>query len=279
MKKTILIIAAILFMGVSIAHATVGGPTYIYDFRYNPADTSVYYTENSSSGRGCPPMLEKLSLTTNQTNTILSCDQGEMLTNVPNGVQAEIAGITKDFKYLTQISLSKNDIRIEIAFTKEEKIPEDDMVVKRDFVATVYQDDQIVAQFPITGCAKEQPFVFGGYAVPGLNKKIILLLSAKRDCWEGGYTYETLQPINATVVDRISASNSYKGLEAFVPSEASLVVFAQTRATPAPVTIPVSQTPTYSNNPFLTDRVQQVTAIVAAAFLLLGVLIGRLIKK
>ena len=46
---------------VSPALATVGGPTFIHTLKYNPLDESVYYIQNSESGRGCPPGLMKIS--------------------------------------------------------------------------------------------------------------------------------------------------------------------------------------------------------------------------
>ena len=59
------------------ARATVGGPTFIREFKYNPLDESVYYIQTSESGRGCPPGLHKISLNTSQSQVVYSCDQGE----------------------------------------------------------------------------------------------------------------------------------------------------------------------------------------------------------
>ncbi len=259
MKKiiiAILVICAGVFLGASQANATVGGPTYVYNLKYNPADTSLYYAEVSQSGRGCPPLLKKLSLTTNETTTVISCDQAEVLP--AGGAEAEIRGITESFKDLTLVNLLKNSIEIDVTFVNEEKIAGEDWVSKSNFLAKIYQNDILIAELPIVGCNKEQPFVFGGYAVPGLNKKLILLLSTKGDCWEGGYTYETIHRTDATIIDRTSGSNSYKTQGPLVPSESTLVVY---------------------EGELVNNNGKLFTALIAVAILIVGVVVGYRMKK
>lgn len=218
---------ALIFGGALQVHATVGGPSYIYDFKYNPADESVYYIQNSQSGRGCPPILMKISLNSGKYETVLSCDQGEvLLQSSASGVNRKIEEITKNFKALTPLNLPKNNIAVDVDFLRTETIsPEDSWVIKSHFTAEVLQNKKAVTEFPITGCTREQPFTFAGYAIPGFDKKIMLLLSAKGDCWEGGYTYESLHVIGG--VDKLDKTNAgdYKWNQPLVPSEATLVVF------------------------------------------------------
>ena len=64
--------------------ATVGGPTFIYDFRYNPLDESVYYIKQDFGGRGCPPELIRLSLNSGKTDIAYSCSEGEKIISLDN---------------------------------------------------------------------------------------------------------------------------------------------------------------------------------------------------
>jgi hypothetical protein len=266
--KTILIVctAVVTFIaGSQAAHATVGGPKYVYDLKYNPTDSSMYYTEQSYSGRGCPPELKKISLTNPQSSTVLSCDHLQSLSM--NDVNSEIYGITENFKSLTQINLVKNNIRIDLAYVKEEKIPNDEMVIKSYFNADIYQDNVHIGSFPIEGCDIEQPFLMAGYAVPGLNKKIIFLTSAKGDCWEGGYVYETLDAANVTIKDRSEISNSFKMNSPLTPNEGTILVYEQSQ---------VSGKPAENGE----DKYNDTTLIIiAVTFLIIGIGTGFLVKR
>lgn len=60
----------------------------------------------------------------------------------------------------------------------------------------------------------------------GFEKKILLLLSATKDCMEGGYTNETLHLIgNIGSLDRNIEGNSWKNVCPLIPSTGTLVVF------------------------------------------------------
>jgi hypothetical protein len=275
-----LVVSASMFLGTSPAIATVGGPTYVYDLKYDRTNASVYFTEMSESGRGCPPTLMKISLNSSETTTVISCDQTESLST--QEVESEIRGITANFKDLTSINLSKNSMKIDVVFVNEEKIANEDWVLKSHFMAKIYQNNILLAELPITGCSKDQPFTFGGYAIPGLNKKLILLLSTKGDCWEGGYTFETLRVINATILDRTLANNSYKTRGPLVPSEATLVVFEKDHTNNIPVITPTPTQPT--TNVIIPEQPannnsQLITALIVFAFTVLGVVLGYHIKR
>ncbi|MEI7424812.1 MAG: hypothetical protein WCK10_01690 [Candidatus Staskawiczbacteria bacterium] len=174
-KKYILIVLSVLliFSGVLVSdvQATVGGPTFIYDFKYNPLDESVYYTKVSESGRGCPPELMKMSLVSGQTQVAFSCSDGEKLSSV-SLVGSEINKITKDFKQLTLLNLKENNIAIDINFLNSENYsPEIDELLRRNFNTSVYQDNKKVIDFTISGCKMEQPFVFADMLFQVLIKK------------------------------------------------------------------------------------------------------------
>ena len=212
------------------AQATVGGPSYIYDFKYNSKDESVYYTLISEGGRGCPPMLYKISLNTSKIDVVFSCDDGEkLLGSNYNNIQLiteRINKITDSLKNLIPLDLKKNQISVDINFLSEEKLSPDDYVIKRNFTASVFQNNKKVADLSLGGCNIEQPFVFAGYAIPGFEKKIILLLSTKGDCWEGGYLSESLHVVGGVEnLDKTYLSNFYKTPSALVPNEGTLVVF------------------------------------------------------
>ncbi len=282
LKITIFFIS--LFVGIQAAHATVGGPTYIGDFKYNPTDESIYYTLVSSSGRGCPPILMRTSLTSKQTDVAFSCDQGEALqpngdyNDTTNNATNKITSLTSGYKSLSSINLLKNNIQVDLTFIREEKVsPEEDYVLRNHFMATVYQNGTKVDEFPITGCSLDQPFTFAGYAILGFDKKIAMVSSAKGDCMEGGYTNEGLHIIsNVNLIDK-TTTNEYKGSrEPLVPSESRLVVYEKVPviATPSPTVDPVTTPP--STNSHGNEAMIILIAVVA---LTAGVLLGKNASK
>jgi len=269
-----------MIAGTNPAHATVGGPTLVHDFTYNPADESVYYQKLSADGRGCPPELMRLSLADGAIDKALSCDEGEALretsgTNSDSAVATKLYEMTKAFKRLTPINLPKNHISVDIRFVNYENIgPEIDEIQKANFVATVQQSGKALGTFPIVGCSEEQPFSFAGYAIPGFEKKIILLLSAKGDCWEGGYIRESLHVLGGVSgLDKTSVGTFYKGLSALVPNEGTLVVFAHNRASASSTQFILS--------PDTNTNTLSVTLLVATLLVGLGggVALGKLRKE
>lgn len=229
-KYTILLPIFLLILSISVfittkVSATVGGETLIYDFKYNPSDESVYYTLTDGGGRGCYPGLMKVSLNSEKSTTVFSCDQGEKLGFEQSN--SEIDKITKNFKILIPLSLKTNNISVDVKFVKAETYgSESNDVMMRYFTASIYQNGKKVKEFPITGCTIEQPFTFQGYSIPGFNKKIILLISAKNNCGEGGYIYESLQVVGGVDnLDKTQIGNFYKRSFPLLPNEGNLVIY------------------------------------------------------
>lgn len=271
-------IAFAVLVGATTAHATVGGPTLIGSFSYNPENESVYYILESQDGRGCPPSLRNISLASEAITTELSCNEGEDLIGSDysnqNGVFQRISEMTQGFKYLNPINLSKNDIAVDVNFVESETLEgSPEFIIRSQFVAEVYQGGKKIDGFEIQGCDVDQPFSFAGYAIPGFEKKIILLSSTKGDCWEGGYSFERLHVIGGlSVLDRTSSGNEYKSqASALVPGAGTLVVFEKDAA---PVETSVGTTTPDSLEG--DSGVPRGTIAIAVAALLLGIFVGRL---
>jgi hypothetical protein len=272
---TLIIILFVATLFASTTLATVGGPTYIGFFTYNSADESVYYVHNSQSGRGCPPELKKISLATKEVSTSFSCDQGEALVGRGNYTEGlalardRINQITTSFKDITPISLPKNNIRIDVTFVRSEKVdPSIDWTSLSHFTATVYQGNTKVDEFPITGCAIEQPFTFAGYTVPGFDKKIILLSSTKGDCFEGGYISERLHVVGGVDGLNKEYSGQYKSDQSpLIPDESNIVLFERD-------SVNLSESPTTPG----TSRTTSITIFLIIIALGLGIIVGRNFK-
>ena len=175
------------FSTVSIVSATVGGEKHMDSFTYNPANESVYYIKSDFGGRGCPPELFKMSLVSGKTDIVIPC--GDDMNDVLN---RKIQAATSGFKPLIPFELGTHAIAINVAFVRSEQYsPEIDEISMSHFTATVYQDEKKVYDFPVQGCSAGQPFTFQGYSIPGYDKKIIVRLTTKGDCFEGGYKYDT----------------------------------------------------------------------------------------
>jgi hypothetical protein len=283
MNKLLYTFGCFLLVSISLSigaqvYATVGGPTYIGQLRYNSQDQSVYYIKHSSDGRGCPPELIKLSLITGKNETVFSCTDGEKLsTNYDAGRSAltEINKIIADYKYLSQINLETNNINIDVNHLNDEKFnPQDEYIKNANFIASVYQGETKLADLPITGCNKEQPFTFAGYTIPGLNKKIVLLLSTKSDCFEGGYIGESLYVIgNIDNLNRNSNANAYKDNSALSPNEGTLVIFE-----PDKIKSEITNT-TNEDRPSLSlfkyDLELYKVIIIALISIFIGIILGR----
>lgn len=291
MKTAIYSIVFLFVISIaSSAHATVGGPTYIYNFTYNHADESVYYIETNQGGRGCPPMLNKISLETKTVSPFYTCEDGEtVMYKLSNGdyqkglqqVQNDIADITKNFKPLIPITLAKSKIEIDIRFVEKKYYTQDatDDFSHRVFMADVYQNGAKVDEFEITGCSMEQPFVFHGYAIPGFDKKIVILSSAKNDCVEGGYTRDRLHVVgNLSNIDKTPA-NFFKWSDEIPLNEASLVVYEKDTivATTSTTTIDVNDIEENQQNKNSSNNIR--ITLIAIIILAVGFAIGRLKKK
>lgn len=105
----------------------------------------------------------------------------------------------------------------------------------RHFIASVYQNGKKIKEIPLTGCSINQPYTVQGYAIPGFNKKIVVLISGKNNCFEGGYIAELLYVVGGVdVLDRSVSGNFLKGPSALLPNESNLVMYAQGTATSTP---------------------------------------------
>ncbi len=282
------VFALLVLIGVGEkALATIGGPTYIYDFKYNPKDESVYYTESDYGGRGCPPMLSKTSLATGVSQKVYSCDQGEKLYDGKDyevaiaEVRAQINAITQNFKNLVPISLKKNNIAIDLKFVRTENLnPEIDEIKNSVFSATVYQGDKKLTEMEISGCNTEQPFTFAGYAVPGFDKKIVLLLSTKGDCFEGGYIDESLLVVGGLNSINRESLNFYKSDEALVPNEGTLTVYENESV--EVVNNGEVETPTETETEAEGEanmNLYIIFGVAALVLVVLGFVVGRMSKK
>jgi len=267
--------------------ATVGGPTFIYDFKYNPSNESVYYIKQDFGGRGCPPELIKISLNTEKTDIAFSCSEGEKLPPAENPYTSpasiEISRITKDFKALSPINLKDNNISININFVSEENYsPEVNDLLRRHFTAYVYQNGSKIDELKITGCNLDQPFLFQGYAIPGFEKKIALLLSTRGDCFEGGYIDENLYVVGGVNnLDKTPLTNFYKDLFGLTPNEGSLVVFESDKGSNE-ITKTPTQTQTQTPPPTQTEQQKFPTmtlVIVGALSLIIGTILGTTSSK
>ena len=290
------LIVAGFFAVTTTAVATVGGPTYIYDFRYNPANESVYYISASQSGRGCPPILRKLSVRTGESETVFSCEQGEALLSgsafagqYPAPLFQKFEEITGRFERLAPLNLPKNNVEVDLTFTRTEDYAPDLPEIKRTyFLAEVYHNGTKAAEFPIAGCSSGQPFMFAGYIIPGVSDNVALLRSAKSDCFEGGYTGESLY-----IIDGISGLNTTypvdfsKWNEPLVPSEATLVVFEKDTLAKQPVTVE-DKNVTLSDSDFKPEKQggllggdgqSAIAVLLALLCTIVGIVLGRTVFR
>lgn len=236
MKYFLLVYLFLIFSVANIAEATVGGPTIISDFKYSPEDQSVYFTQHDFGGRGCPPILKKISLISEETEIFFSCEEGESLISESDSwssrvglVYQEIEKITGSLKLLIPISLPNNNLEIDIKY-KDKEYLSDEFVIKTNFTADIYQDKVKVDEVAFAGCDIDQPFLFQAFAIPGYEQKIILLLSSVGDCFEGGYIFEQLFVIeNVRGLDKtmspLVGTGPAKMQEVLLPNEGTLLVY------------------------------------------------------
>ncbi len=196
MKKNKLLSSFISLIVLSIpifANATVGGETLVYDFKYNPSNESIYYTKTDGGGKGCPPYLMKISLNSEKSDVVFSCDEGIEMSD-DTKIRSKINSLYSNFRSLNALNFKKNIITTEVTYIKSETYDQESKeVFRRYFIASVYQNGKKVKEFPLSGCYMEQPFTFQGYSIPGFDKKILILVSAIGNCAEGGYVNEHLE--------------------------------------------------------------------------------------
>ncbi|MFA6315359.1 MAG: hypothetical protein WC648_03290 [Candidatus Paceibacterota bacterium] len=271
-KKTVLVsvVGMSLCAIAGIAYATVGGPTLVYDMKYDTKTNSIYFTEQDFGGKGCPPELKAISVKDNVGRVVLSCDDG-----LAKDHSKELIAMTENFAPLIPVSLKKNGITASIEAVGVEKI-EEDWIIKTNFIAHIFQDNKNVANIPISGCNLEQPFIIDGYRIPGQMDKMVLLVSTKGDCFEGGYIRESLNVISGVKQIEDSYTNTYKTNSPLVPNDGSLIIYAKASSgdvSPSPTDN--DQELIGSNNNKYSSTVLVICALIA---LILGVLIGRSMK-
>jgi hypothetical protein len=196
-------------------------------------------------------------------------------------LNTEIEVITQNFKQLSQFNLKNNNIRIDLDFSNSERLDgiTDDSIIKRNYIANVYQGDKKVGEFSISGCKLDQPFNFAGYSIPGLEKKIAIVSSRIGDCWEGGYIYENIYIIN--IVDKIDRTpvlgTGKNELEELKTNAGTLTVYPNKNDTNiVSSNTDNNQTP-ISNE--LSGNNNLVLILMAIVILLVGIIIGNRFKK
>jgi hypothetical protein len=279
--SSILAIVLVIILLVNTTYATVGGPTTIFDLKYDQKTSSVYYTEQSYSGKGCPPILKSLSYLTGVSKTIYSCDD-EISGTV--GQSQKIYSYTSTFYSLTHINLRKNNITVSIDGGVVENYPNTTEKAKINFVAQVLQNNTNIIKLALSGCSLEQPYVIDGYSIPGVKDKILLLISGVSDCWEGGYIFERLVLVPGIQVSDSSVVSSYKDISPMVPNEGSVIAY------PAKPNIidssPDTQEPLIDKDvrEQLVDNninINQIVIFILSVILslVIGIVIGRISRK
>ena len=202
MKKLILAVAAIVIVGTGVitserAHATVGGPTYVYNVRAAASagtePKELMYVTHSMSGKGCPPEIFTLNRETGARKILADCDD------------AKHEQVFKDtlLKYpvaLNRVHLPFNSIRAEVTVLGETAEDPDTYMGKRtDFRLDIFQNDIKIGTYTYAGCYPNQPHIIEGYSTPK-GTLVALIVSTISDCFEGGYTGETLYSIKGATL-------------------------------------------------------------------------------
>ena len=275
---TILTASAIVMgFSVSVTLATVGGPTLVYDLKFDSKTNSVYYTVGEGGGKGCPPELRAISLDTNTPKVIYSCDDGLNQYGYEQGQKEKIDSFTSTFSMLRPINLRKNIITVSIDVSGVETSPDSSYVMQTNFVANIFQDGVKKISIPFSGCNADQPLIVDGYGVTGIQDKILLLFSGKRDCFEGGYVGETVHLVSGLRIFDGSPIYESKNTSPLVPHTGSIVAyFKETPVDNFPTPEPVDQL----QIPNEVKGYPLVILVISSAFtLLVGVLLGKWKRK
>lgn len=190
--KKLIISGAILLGFAFVAHATVGGPTHVYDIRaaanLGQDVKEIIYVEQSGSGKGCPPEIYSLNISTGAKTNLVHCDD-------PKHEENFKATLAKYPTKLYRVHLPYNQIEAEVKVTKETPYdPNTFMGKKTDFVMNVFQNKKPLAVMAYSGCNRDQVHILEGYAYPS-GPLVALLVSTVGDCFEQGYTFERLYPV------------------------------------------------------------------------------------
>ncbi|MCX6716213.1 MAG: hypothetical protein NT077_04380 [Candidatus Taylorbacteria bacterium] len=269
----VVLLGFLLSVSANSVQATVGGPTLVYDLRYDSLTDSIYYTEQNYGGKGCPPELKAISIATGVSKVIYSCNDGLD----SQDQEQKIYAFTSNFNALMPISLKRNNISISANVANVERLKDDSMVIRTNLAANVFQDKIKKATIPVSVCNSEQPLVVDGYRIPGRLDRLLLLVSRISDCWEGGYTGEFLSVISGVRLVDETPVQGYKTDSALAPREGSLVIYAINPKTEEPAVVPQQKPATIegANGSYF-----NATMVLSAALILMvGIILGRLSKK
>ncbi len=226
-KFFVVVVALCALVGLSgKVFATVGGPKYISGIALSTLRNTIYYTLHDNGGRGCPPIVHAIDLTTLKDTEVKSCTQVEEGTTTEVGQQHYVEFVSDllyDLPFLGSVSLKRNNIAINVDFLSEHT--EEGYTQWSEFRAHIIQDDKEVGQISFRGCSQDQPHIFEGYMVPN-SDTMLILISNKGDCFEGGYVYETLRIIKGVTYHDTNIVRSYKDASATEPNSGNLVVYA-----------------------------------------------------
>jgi hypothetical protein len=208
MKKIILLSATIVvvcLMTITKVQATVGGPTIIHSLQYSPTNGQEFiYEQQNYGGKGCPPEIYAINIKTQIKRTLVSCDEG-----IRNSVEynTKLENTLSQYpNLLKHIDLIKNKFSAKITAVKEHDFDASTgNFGGTDFQLDLFQNNEKKASILYSGCSKDQVHIIEGYAIP-YKSTLVLLVSTKGDCFEGGYTRENLYivPNISTYFDQTS---------------------------------------------------------------------------
>ncbi len=181
--------------------ATVGGATHVSLLSYSPQEQTVYYLEEDGGGRGCPPIIQKINVASKQQSAVKTCDELEADPYPSNDYF--IAETFRNLVPLSEINLEENKISVAVSFVSEQLDPNGDGIngIQQTFLkATVFQDGIQKGTFDFTGCTRDQQNTFEAYRIPD-STSIALVLSGKKDCFEGGYLTERVFLVDGIIHD------------------------------------------------------------------------------
>lgn len=197
MKNTLFLatVAVTYLLNSTFAHATVGGPTLIDSIQYSSADKeTIIYEQQSLSGKGCPPEVYSIDLPLGTKNKLISCSDADWTNQTSYNARLESI-LAKYPSLLKHINLSKNNISVQIIVTDQKAATQQNYYLEStDFRLDVYQNGEKKSSYIYSGCSPEQLHIIEGYIIPNVNI-LVLLISSKGDCFEGGYAREVLYTV------------------------------------------------------------------------------------
>ncbi len=246
MKKITILSVALLLSFVFVTnttHATVGGPTYISNIQTTSFNSpEIIYEVANQGGRGCPPVIYSQNILTGQTKTLLSCDQAEKLSEIDYQTEREVI-LAKYPVILDRIDLNKNKVTAATVAINEQEMDEaKGFFGKTDFTIDIFQNAIKKSTLSYSGCSPIQPHIIEGYKAPN-NKSLMLVVSTKGDCFEGGYTLQRIFFVpDITIYDAASLPSVIN--KDPLPGPGNISFIAKVPATTAPSAAPKTSTET-----------------------------------